>query len=111
MTDKLLANIVLALIDAGLDGPDGVGHSDAHAVIRAINASGEWKVVPTRLTAENGMKAALMGEFHETVTQTDGDLREYTMRVPVSWTSIKEIHRAMIASAPTPEDYPPDGAT
>ncbi len=36
LTEQQLADGVQALIDAGLDGPDGVGHSDVRAVIKAV---------------------------------------------------------------------------
>lgn len=45
-------------------------------------------VVPRRLTAENGAKAALSGEFHET------DFRGSD--ICVSWTTIKDIWRTAI---------------
>lgn len=70
-------------------------------------------LMPKALTAENGAKGLLMGEFHETVimqceecsgeghTDYDDDLEvcedcngsgDYALRVPVSWTTIKEIY-------------------
>lgn len=39
LTEQQLANGVVALIDAGLDGRDGVGHSDVEAVWKAIKAA------------------------------------------------------------------------
>lgn len=65
-------------------------------------------LVPAKLTAENGAKAALMGEFHENVimgcSDCDGEgfidgepcedcggVGEYTTSFPVSWTMIKAI--------------------
>lgn len=39
LSKQQLADGVLALIDAGLDGPDGVGHSEVQAVWRAIKAA------------------------------------------------------------------------
>jgi hypothetical protein len=62
----------------------------------------KWKLVPTELTAENGMKAALIGEFFEEVETLDEDGNPHKMQVPVSWTTIKAIHRAMIAAVPNP---------
>lgn len=54
-------------------------------------------VVPRRLTAENGAKAALMGEFFEERAGT---------KTEVSWTTIKEIWAKaidVVAAAPRPE--------
>lgn len=70
----------------------------------AINASQELQLlreqmadpatvrVPRELTAENGAKAALMGEFFETITDSRGN------RIPtaISWTTIKAIYKAAI---------------
>lgn len=56
----------------------------------------QWAVVPRRLTAENGAKAALMGEFHEMAG---------SVRVSVSWPTIKEIWAKAVdvVAAPQPE--------
>lgn len=63
-----------------------------------MNIPEGWQLVPVELTAENGMKAALMGEFR--VSTAIGDFI-------VPWDTIKKIHRAMVAAAPTPpEDEP-----
>ncbi len=63
--------------------------------------------MPKELTAENGAKSLLMGEFHEEIEMTcpecDDDLEDedchicdgagtYTQMVPVSWTTIKAIY-------------------
>jgi hypothetical protein len=57
-------------------------------------------MVPRELTAENGMKRALSGEFFELVDQTDDDGNYLApVKIPVSWTTIKEIHKAMIEQA------------
>lgn len=65
-------------------------------------------IVPARLTAENGAKAALMGEFKESVetpcTECFGDDEcencdgsgRVTMDITISWTTIKEIYAAAI---------------
>lgn len=64
---------------------------------------GDYVLVPRELTAENGMKAALIGEFFEEVTRHDVESDEYwTEKIYVSWPTIKEIHSAMIAAQ---EDY------
>ncbi|MBL4891479.1 MAG: hypothetical protein JKX91_06590 [Rhizobiaceae bacterium] len=61
--------------------------------------------MPTELTAENGGKYLMMGEFFEVVElecsacdQDDEDCEvcsgngSYTYRVPISWPAIKEIY-------------------
>jgi hypothetical protein len=72
-------------------------------------------LMPKELTAENGAKALLMGEFYSEVVQDCPDCEDgwedidsgeechncggagcYTMRVPVSWTTIKEIYRMAV---------------
>lgn len=58
----------------------------ALASVRDAEPKG-WQLVPVELTAENGAKAALMGEFNFRF----GD---DTPNVP--WTTIKEIHRAVV---------------
>ncbi len=62
-------------------------------------------IMPKELTAENGAKSLLMGEFYEIVElecgqcdQDDDDCDccdgsgTYTYRVPVSWSTIKNIY-------------------
>jgi hypothetical protein len=61
-----------------------------------------WKLVPVELTAENGMKAALIGEFYVPFPERDEDGNEHIRKVNVPWTVIKQIHRAVVAAAPTP---------
>lgn len=68
-----------------------------------------WVLVPRSLTAENGAKAALSGEFHETIECACSECDEdydcevcegsgfMDREVPVSWSTIKEIHKAMVA--------------
>lgn len=61
--------------------------------------------MPVELTAENGAKALLSGEFAELVEvpnpdyngngedeDDDGEPRTFTQAVPVSWTTIKAIY-------------------
>jgi hypothetical protein len=88
-----------------------------------------YVLMPTRLTAENGAKGALSGEFKESVQVTcplcdgsgddpdfDGDPTEHggaclecngegtvAQNVPVSWDTIKDIYKAAVAllAAPT----------
>ena len=61
-----------------------------------------YKLVPIQATAENGMKAALIGEFIVTVTIADEENEEeYQQEYPIPWTTIKEIYRQAILAAPT----------
>jgi hypothetical protein len=71
-------------------------------------------VMPETLTAENGAKAALIGEFCETITtrclecsvddadggdddcDACGGTGSYTTQVYVSWTTIKEIYKRAV---------------
>lgn len=46
-----------------------------------------WVILPRELTAENGAKHALIGEIP---CHIDG------IRVAVPWTSIKEVHKAVV---------------
>ena len=72
---------------------------EAMAALRAIDAAG-YAVVPTKLTAENGMKYALIGEFKEHVELVDEHGNDHTVTVDVSWSTIKQIHDAVVAAAP-----------
>jgi hypothetical protein len=58
-------------------------------------------LLPRRLTAENGAKALLIGEFFEehgcNYYDGDGELVEYTEKVPVSWTTIKDIYAKIVS--------------
>lgn len=76
-------------------------------------------LMPERLTAENGAKYALSGEFHESVTVQchechDGDDRddcevcagrgEVTQRVTVEWSTVKEIYKQAIELLGKPQE-------
>ena len=54
--------------------------------------------MPAALTAENGAKAALSGEFHESIEVPDPEDDDSTLieSVPVSWTTIKAIYAAAV---------------
>lgn len=68
-----------------------------------------WDFLPRNLTAENGAKAALIGEFSEQIEVTCDecsgcnpdcefcDGKTWRQSVPVSWTTIKEIYAAAVA--------------
>jgi len=66
-------------------------------------------MVPLRLTAENGGKALMIGEFFETIEQpcqyevcASGDCPicggsgVVRIKVPISWTTVKEIYARAI---------------
>lgn len=83
-------------------------------------------LLPRELTAENGAKAALMGEFSETLEvvcpDCGGDDVDFTCplcadsgliveRIPVSWDLLKVIHRRVVqlfGAAPPPRPDPPE---
>lgn len=84
-----------------------------------------WVLVPRRLTAENGAKGLLSGEFQETTHATcghcdgDGYIDDVVcgdcegecsveVKVPVSWDTIKQIHRMVVDNlAVEPNPAPP----
>jgi len=72
-----------------------LSHDAMRAALEAALASRPdgWVLVPSTLTAENGAKAALMGEFFECVEDRKGR----NVEVAISWTSIKRIYAAAIA--------------
>lgn len=53
--------------------------------------------LPKELTAENGAKTLLIGEFIEQIELHDFEDDElYTHNVPVSWATIKEIYKKIV---------------
>lgn len=61
------------------------------------------RVVPIELTEEDGFKHRLIGEFKGYFEDEDEDGDIVTSTVIVSWSTIKEIHKAMIEAAPDVE--------
>ncbi len=59
---------------------------------RKLAAREGWILMPNELTAENGAKAALIGEFSEKYERGNG----WVTHVDVSWTTIKEIYKAAV---------------
>ena len=65
----------------------------------------EYAVMPLELTAENGAKGALIGEFHELCEvanewhdpDDEDSVPSHTVQVPVRWTTIKAIYRRCVA--------------
>lgn len=78
----------------------------------------EWKYVPVEL---NGMKEALNEKLSEVVSDYDAEGNRYELKIPISWKTIKAIHKAIIAASPnppgpsfreiTPNDIAPDKLT
>lgn len=74
------------------------------AALRPIKASSPrtaaegWRMVPTEATAENGMKAALIGDV--LIPERDLHYVEGDNRRSVSWTAIKALYRQFLAAAP-----------
>lgn len=79
-------------------------HSECSDMAKELLALRKGSFMPLRLTAENGAKAALMGEFTEETSipctecfgddeceNCDGSGR-ILVEVPVSWTTIKSIY-------------------
>jgi hypothetical protein len=88
---------------------DNVGHiceSQCDVCKRAENMpmvgeetkpNGDYVMLPRKLTAENGAKGLLIGEFKESVHFTvDGE--ENKIDVDVSWTTIKAIYDMVVAN-------------
>lgn len=65
-------------------------------------------ILPKELTAENGAKALLIGEFREEIEVCgclDGSGEDQEMQalsVPVSWTTIKEIYKMIVENMSQP---------
>ena len=97
--------------------------------LAAPSAPADYVLMPRRLTAENGAKGALSGEFKESVTVTchecegsgddaesDNDAECPTCKgdgtleqgVPVTWDTIKDIYKAAVEllAAPVPAVQP-----
>lgn len=86
---------------------------DDAAIALMRGQSEDMVLVPRRLTYENGTKGALIGEFKETlvmrcvecdegyvdddVCEECGGSGEFGVKVPVSWDTLKDIHKAMVA--------------
>lgn len=69
--------------------------------LRKEVAEGKVAILPAALTAENGMKAKLIGDFWFTKEIWDDEGQGYrSIKCVVPWTTIKEIHAAVVKSAP-----------
>jgi len=63
----------------------------------------KYKLALIELTAENGMKKKLSGEYHELFGFTNDDGCEEFIKIPVSWSNIKEIYNDATDECPTVE--------
>ncbi len=64
--------------------------------LEAVVNSPDTAIMPRRLTAENGAKGLLSGEFYEEVEVLDETWGPITQRTPVSWSTIKAIYRMAV---------------
>ena len=53
-------------------------------------------VMPNELTAENGAKGLLIGEFYEEAEAYDEMEGDYIIKVPVEWSTIKDIYKKIV---------------
>lgn len=74
--------------------------SDLQRLIDFVDMNHTDNNLPTELTAENGAKALLVGEFKETheinVFNEEGEEVTYLTEVPVSWSTIKDIYKRIV---------------
>lgn len=73
-------------------GDSGYSHCADHA-----QCSTDSILLPRKLTAENGAKAALIGEFYEDFGLLDEDGNEQYVKVAVTWDTIKRVWDAAVA--------------
>lgn len=82
--------------------PNIIPLSDGIAILKEMvgektKPEGDYVLLPRKLTAENGAKGLLIGEFKESVHFTvDGE--ENKIDVDVSWTTIKAIYDMVVAN-------------
>ena len=60
-------------------------------------------LAPVEATAENGLKYKLMGEYYEELECVDDDGSCGITKVPVSWSTIKDIYRGATEGCETVE--------
>lgn len=53
-------------------------------------------VMPCSLTAENGAKGLLIGEFFYENEYEDEDGEYHTQKIPLEWTTIKDIYKKIV---------------
>lgn len=52
--------------------------------------------MPRGLTAENGMKAALIGDLSISVTRTDDEGDEYQQQIILTWDDTKRLYNEIV---------------
>ena len=76
-----------------------------NVLIALVREHDGWVSVPKELTAENGAKFLLNGEFFAEYEVTDNDGDSYEEKVVISWATIKEIYAMAVGhfAPPTTE--------
>lgn len=118
---------IMHLLASGMSGSE---HHRDHCPLywpqKAPPGEDGWVQLPERLTAENGAKAALSGEFFESVEltclechhddtpdpgcETCGGKGSYEQEVAISWDTIKNIYRRIVkvlAKPASPDPFEP----
>lgn len=72
---------------------NGMAEHYAQTKVKNLDICG---VMPRRLTAENGAKGLLIGEFHETIVCHDDEGEPYEVKIPVEWDTIKQIYAKIV---------------
>lgn len=80
-----------------IDVPSYVAQRLAEEILKRATRSPPGSMLPRELTAENGAKAALIGEFFEVFEYVDEEGDECEAHVQVSWSTIKAIWKAAVA--------------
>lgn len=103
LVDNIVSQI-LDMLQAGFD-------------VRVDEIQSSMVLLPRKLTAENGMKGLLSGEFYEEVEVPNPDYDEenwnaeeeeyFSHKIPVKWTTIKEIYNKIVEHFDgSPKDEP-----
>ena len=86
------ANAKNRAFDQGCEGGFRADYTEWLEQKLASNTEIIGNVMPRELTAENGAKGLLIGEFYEEIEHDEG-----TFKVAVEWTTIKEIYKKIVA--------------
>ena len=57
----------------------------------------EKVLMPKELTHKNNSKTFVMGKYYELLEITDEDGNDYTQKVYVSWSTIKQIYQDLVS--------------
>lgn len=69
----------------------------AEHIVKLHNQSlGDKVLMPKTLTAENGSKGLMNGEFRESIDLYDPEEGDYEQEVPIKWTTIKDMYRKLV---------------